>query len=128
MRLIDADELKKKLEAEHCDCEIMALIDDIPTAAEATNAKAAAIMAHYGAEPQKDILIEECAELIQAVEKSRRQPDAPELTADMVEEMADVYIMIMQFESIMGPYWSGVFDRTVEDKLVRQMDRIREEG
>ena len=38
---IDADELKKKLEAEHCDCEIMALIDDIPTVAEAANAKAA---------------------------------------------------------------------------------------
>ena len=89
--------------------------------------QAAAIMAHYGTEPQKDILIEECAELIQAVEKTRRFGEPPELTADMVEEMADVYIMIMQFESIMGPYWSGVFDRTVEDKLVRQMDRISEE-
>ena len=33
---------------------------------------AAQIMQHYGAEAQKDILIEECAELIQAVEKSRR--------------------------------------------------------
>lgn len=86
--------------------------------------QAAAIMAHYGAEAQKDILIEECAELIQATEKSRRQFDAPELTADMVEEMADVYIMIMQFESIMGPYWSGVFDRTVEEKLLRQTERI----
>lgn len=34
MRTIDADELKKKLEAEHCDCEIMAMIDTMPTAAE----------------------------------------------------------------------------------------------
>lgn len=89
---------------------------------------AAKIIRHYGTEHQKDILIEECAELIQAVEKTRRFGEPPELTADMVEEMADVYIMIMQFESIMGPYWSGVFDRTVEDKLVRQMVRIREEG
>ena len=31
MRLINADELKKKLEAEHCDCEIMALIYNMPT-------------------------------------------------------------------------------------------------
>ena len=85
------------------------------------------IMQHYGAEHQKDILIEECAELIQAVEKTRRQPDAPELTADMVEELADVYILIMQFESIMGYYWSELFERTVEEKLQRQMDRIREE-
>ena len=89
---------------------------------------AAKIIRHYGAEAQKDILIEECAELIQAVEKSRRQPDAPELTADMVEEMADVYIMIMQFESIMGYYWSEMFDRTVQEKLQRQIDRIHEEG
>lgn len=133
MRIIDADELKKKLEAEHCDCEIMAIIDDMPTAAEAANAKAACmskahtIIEYYGAEHQKDILIEECAELIQATEKSRRLDDRPELTSDMVEEMADVYIMIMRFESIMGPYWSGVFDRTVEEKLRRQMDRISEE-
>ena len=35
MRPIDADELKKKLEAEHCDCEIVAMIDNMPTAAEA---------------------------------------------------------------------------------------------
>ena len=89
---------------------------------------AANIIRHYGAEHQKDILIEECAELIQATEKSRRFGEPAELTADMVEEMADVYIMIMQFESIMGPYWSGVFDKTVEDKLRRQLDRIREEG
>lgn len=32
MRTIDANELKKKLEAEHCDCEIMAMIDSmLPT-------------------------------------------------------------------------------------------------
>jgi rubrerythrin len=31
MNLIDVDELKKKLEAEHCDCEIMAMIDNMPT-------------------------------------------------------------------------------------------------
>lgn len=39
MRPIDADELKKKLEAEHCDCEIMAMIDNMPTAAEAVLVK-----------------------------------------------------------------------------------------
>ena len=127
MRTIDADELKKKLEAERCDCEIMAMIDNMPTVAENANTKAVAIMQHYGAEHQKDILIEECAELIQATEKSRRLDDRPELTADMVEELADVQIMIMQFESIMGYYWSELFERTVEEKLQRQMDRIREE-
>ena len=31
MRPIDADELKKRLAAEHCDCEMMQIIDDMPT-------------------------------------------------------------------------------------------------
>ena len=31
MRPIDADKLKKKLEANHCDCEVIQIIDDMPT-------------------------------------------------------------------------------------------------
>lgn len=130
MRLSDADELKKKLEAEHCDCEIMAMIDNMPTAAETANAKAAAIMQHYGAEHQKDILIEECAELIQAVEKSRRgvlEEDKPAYTYDMISEMADVQIMLWQFESVMTAYARQCFENEIYRKLRRQLDRIREE-
>lgn len=130
MRTIDADELKKKLEAEHCDCEVIQIIDDMPTAVEAVNAKAAAIMRHYGAEHQKDILIEECAELIQAVEKSRRgvlAEDKPAYTYDMISEMADVQIMLWQFESVLTTYLRQCFEDEIQRKLRRQMDRISEE-
>ena len=130
MRLIDADELKKKLEAERCDCEIMAMIDNMPTAAEAANAKAAAIMQHYGAEHQKDILIEECAELIQAVEKSRRgilAEDKPAYTYDMISERADVQIMLWQFESVMTAYSRQCFEDEIQRKLRRQLERIESE-
>lgn len=130
MRTIDADELKKKLEAEHCDCEVIQIIDDMPTAAEAANAKAAAIMQHYGAEHQKDILIEECAELIQAVEKSRRgvlAEDKPAYTYDMISEMSDVQIMLWQFESVLTAYSRQCFEDEIQRKLRRQMDRISEE-
>lgn len=89
--------------------------------------QAAAIMAHYGAEAQKDILIEECAELIQATEKTRRHEDKPEITADMVEEMADVQIMLWQFLSLMNAYWRGEFDNAVSEKLRRQRERIENE-
>lgn len=34
MRAIDADELKRRLKTEHCDCEMMTLIDDMPTLTE----------------------------------------------------------------------------------------------
>lgn len=130
MRTIDADELKKKLEAEHCDCEIMAMIDNMPTAVEAANAKAAAIMQLYGAEHQKDILIEECAELIQATEKSRRgvlTEDKPAYTYDMISEMADVQIMLWQFESVMTAYARQCYDDEVYRKLRRQLERIESE-
>ena len=136
MRIIDADELKKKLEAEHCDCEVIQIIDDMPTAAEAVNAKAACmskahtIMQHYGAEHQKDILIEECAELIQAVEKSRRgilTEDKPAYTYDMISEMADVQIMLWQFESVMTAYSRQCFEDEIQRKLRRQLERIESE-
>lgn len=88
---------------------------------------ASKIMEHYGAEQQKDVLIEECAELIQATEKTRRMKDAPDFTANMVEEMADVFIMLLQFTSIMNEYWSKLFNVTVESKLKRQSERIEGE-
>lgn len=127
MRTIDADELKKKLEAEHCDCEVIQIIDDMPTAAEITNAKAAAIMQHYGTEHQKDILIEECAELIQAVEKSRRgvlAEDKPAYTYDMISEIADVKILLWQLESVMTAYARQCLEDEIQRKLRRQMERI----
>lgn len=91
---------------------------------------AAKIIRHYGAEYQKDILIEECAELIQAVEKSRRgvlTEDKPAYTYDMISEMADVLIMLWQFESVMTAYARQCFEDEVYRKLRRQMDRISEE-
>lgn len=128
MRTIDADELKKKLEAEHCDCEIMALIDDIPTVAEAANAKAACmskahtIIEYYGAQHQLVKLCEECGELIQQAAKcyDRNQP----FSADFVQELADVRVMIMQFEMLLSPYWRREFNGAVEFKLYRQLERI----
>ena len=91
---------------------------------------AAQIIRHYGTEHQKDILIEECAELIQAVEKSRRgvlEEDKPAYTYDMISEMADVLIMLWQFESIMSAYSRQCFEDEIQCKLRRQMDRIDEE-
>lgn len=131
MRTIDVDELKKKLEAEHCDCEIMALIDDIPTIAEAANAEAACmskahtIMEHYGARHQLMKLCEECGELIQQAAKcTDKETDYNE---DMIEEMADVTIMIMQFMSILPQVDYALFRQIIREKLDRQIERIESE-
>ena len=88
---------------------------------------AAQIMQHYGAEAQKDILIEECAELIQAVEKTRRIAEKPVFTEDMVWEMADVYIMLLQFETQMSGYWRAEYHNAIMQQLQRQIERIENE-
>lgn len=65
----------------------------------------------YGPEHQVDMAIEEMAELIKALLKMRRPGGQ---CRDVLEEMADVQIMLDQLKLIYG------WDREVEtDKLVR---------
>lgn len=131
MRTIDADELKKKLEAERCDCEVIQIIDDMTTAAEAANAKttcmskAHTIIEHYGAQHQLIKLCEECGELIQQAAKCYDK--GIPYSDDMIEEMADVIVMILQFEGIMSRPDSELLQKIVTEKLERQLERIANE-
>ena len=87
--------------------------------------KAAHIMKHYGAEKQLTLLCEECAELIQAACKCRRR--GVTMHEDMIEEMADVAIMLMQFEMTMNRHELDSLDRIIGEKLDRQIGRIENE-
>lgn len=91
-----------------------------------THEAAAQIIAHYGAQHQLVKLCEECGELIQQAAKCYGK-DIP-YSADFIEELADVEVLIMQFRTIMGAYWFGEFERTICGKLDRQLDRIDSEG
>lgn len=82
------------------------------------------IAAHYGFTSQADIAIEECGELIQAVCKFRRGYSEERYT-NLLEEIADVYIMARQMRYLLG-YES--IDKIIEDKLSRQMRRIADES
>lgn len=87
--------------------------------------KAERIIRHYGAEKQLVFLAEECSELAKEACKCIR--DNKPYSADMIEEMADVQIMLMQFRRILPNYW---YDRLYEiqrQKLDRQLDRIANE-
>ena len=55
----------------------------------------------WGTESQLNMVIEECAELIQAVNKFRRNPDGCN-TINLAEECADVEIMCQQVRCIVG--------------------------
>lgn len=59
------------------------------------------IAEHYGLDEQLNMLQEECAELIQAVSKYRRNPTF-ESYAHICEEIADVEIMTEQIVYLFG--------------------------
>lgn len=90
------------------------------------------IVDHYGASVQREVLVEECAELIQAVQKLKRAElhDAEKLgkvTAAFVEELADVTIMVEQMKQTLTPALLNDYNKTITAKLDRQMTRILQE-
>lgn len=81
------------------------------------------IMRHYGIQPQKIKLMEELAELIQATAKS----PVGIVSDDMVEEIADVLIMIEQMKSAISPDQVRLLHDMVSYKLRRQLTRMEGE-
>ena len=82
---------------------------------------------HYGLDEQLNILQEECSELIQAVSKYRRTR-----TTAIVEEMADVYIMLAQITYLLNKEVASCdvekyISLWEEKKIRRQLERIQNE-
>lgn len=96
--------------------------------------KALEILEHYGAEKQRRQLIEECAELIQAVTKLERAQDSGDMakitekTLEMVGELVDVRIMLQQITmSLFQDVSKDMIYEQMEYKLQRQLERIKAE-
>lgn len=103
---------------------------------EETKQKIHKIATHYGYEPQSRQCIEEMAELTQAINKYWRKalvcgtvpipdkdgymPMLPREYDNLVEEMADVQIMLWQLEYLLNADTSII----IQQKLDRQMKRI----
>lgn len=82
----------------------------------------------YGEEPQCRQAMEECAELIQAVNKMLRyedRPAEPEYYANLVEEIADVEIMLYQLKVMFNVSDDEVFEVKVQ-KAKREQERLKE--
>lgn len=80
------------------------------------------IIKHYGFEVQRDILVEECAELIQAVSKCKR--NNVEVSDNFLEELADVSIMIRQMLAALNFNETIAYQKHIDRKLDRQIRRI----
>lgn len=75
----------------------------------------------YGKEPQLVMLMEECGELIQACSKQLRRKDKS--INNLIEELADVRIMIEQIEHLYGI--KSFVEDEMEFKLKRQLERMK---
>lgn len=76
---------------------------------------------NFGKQSQIIKAMEECAELIQALAKSRTS-DGDWLMSEVVEEMADVQIMIYQLSLLCG---QEDFEHMLNYKISRLATRIR---
>jgi len=73
----------------------------------------------WGEALQMDMVIEECAELIQAINKLRRGKDGA--ISNVREELADVQIMIDQMRLIFD---NECIQQRENDKLIRLANRL----
>ena len=86
----------------------------------------------YGFEAQREMLIEECSELIQAVQKLKRADNSGDAeridkaTSAYLEEMADVSIMLEQMRYMLTPRLKQELDSYISKKLDRQIERIEQ--
>lgn len=83
------------------------------------------ILEHYGIESQRRILVEECAELIQAISKVERNGSTTEMIRNLFAEIADVEIMLEQVKHYYSEYGT---ERLIDYKLNRQLERIKKES
>ena len=81
----------------------------------------------YGKEAQSRQAMEECAELIQAVNKMLRyedRPAEPEYYANLIEEIADVEIMLFQLKEMFYINETEVHEWKVK-KAKREKERLK---
>lgn len=81
----------------------------------------------YGKEAQSRQVMEECAELIQAINKCLRHPNKEGCKNNLIEEICDVEIMLFQLKEMFD-----IKDEAVESykllKAKREKERLENHG
>lgn len=78
----------------------------------------------YGQDSQFEMMVEECAELIKAVQKMKRATpgvDSLECLRELIDEIADVEIMLHQMRYLIG---DEEIDKQKDKKLERLQIRL----
>ena len=83
------------------------------------------IINHFGVNRQSRQAMEECGELIQAINKMLRYPDDEIKRLELIEEIADVLIMIAQLKIIFDIEQAEI-RRMIDYKRNRLVQRYRQ--
>lgn len=78
----------------------------------------------YGKEPQCRQAMEECAELIQVINKCIRYPNKKDCRNNLIEEIADVEIMLYQLKEMFDIGEKEIFEMK-EQKAKREEERLK---
>lgn len=79
------------------------------------------IVETYGNDAQEDMAIEECSELVKAILKFRRSDEkTAEMREAVIDEIADVQIMLTQLEIAKITAERDVYKRLYEDAMARR--------
>lgn len=78
----------------------------------------------YGKEAQSRQAMEECAELVQAINKCLRYPNKEECKDNLIEEIADVEIMLYQLKEMFYINETEVHEWK-EKKAKREKERLK---
>ena len=81
------------------------------------------VVGHFGVDKQTDMAIEEMTELSKALLKYRRNPTEEHLK-DILEEVADVYIMLRQVEYMYLRGLKTELVKMIAFKINRTLERI----
>lgn len=78
----------------------------------------------YGKEAQSRQAMEECAELVQAINKCLRYPNKEECKDNLIEEIADVEIMLYQLKEMFYINETEIYEWK-EKKAKREKKRLK---
>lgn len=82
-------------------------------------------IAHWGADTQTDKAIEEMGELMQAIMKYRHKGHSQERLTSLLEEIADVEIMLTQLKTI---YDKHCVIPAIKERKLNRLDEILSVG
>lgn len=84
----------------------------------------------WGTEAQSDVMVEECAELIFAIQKMKRSGTSQQMVNrynNVCEEIADVRLMLNQMEYIYNKDMINKYYKEKKEDVIKKLDKYEKD-